>query len=286
MLDTVNRHASGKIEKRGLASMKKRFIILLAALLVLSISLSGCSAINSAKESVEASKNAGIDVDGGWTINDDGTYSFAFVITNTTEDKVAARILYHVDALDEEGNRIPYTDSFYNSGDPLLLKQLMPGKSYVECSWVTDPGTENMFEKTPASFECTVEDISWSDAAAAPVLDITDVQAEVTDDIFAGPDDGPLELKGMPVVWTSYSVTLKNNGQEDFTWSDMGEGYGLFIYVIFRDGDGNIMGGIEAFDEDGRSGGTIAAGEELVLKMGAPAPEGAKTELYPVVNER
>ena len=37
-------------------------------------------------------------------------------------------------------------------------------------------------------------------------------------------------------------------------------------------------------DENGGSGNTIAAGEELVLKMSAPVPEGVKTELYPVVN--
>ena len=264
--------------------MKKRFIIMLAALLVLSISLSGCSAINSAKESVEASKTAGIDVDGGWTIDDDGGFSFAFVITNTTEDKIAARILYHVDALDEEGNRIPYTEPFFNTGDPLLLKQLMPGKSYVECASLDAAGNANMFEKAPASFECTVEDISWNSAIAGPALDITDVQEEVTDDIFVGLDDEPLDYNGMPVDMISYTVTLKNNGEKDFTWSDEGEGYGLLVYVVYRDGDGNIIGGTMAFDENGGSGNTIAAGEELVLKMSAPVPEGVKTELYPVVN--
>ena len=97
-------------------------------------------------------------------------------------------------------------------------------------------------------------------------------------------DDEPLDYNGMPVDMISYTVTLKNNGEKDFTWSDEGEGYGLLVYVVYRDGDGNIIGGTMAFDENGGSGNTIAAGEELVLKMSAPVPEGVKTELYPVVN--
>ena len=215
-------------------------------------SMTACSKVS---EKVSELKGEGISVEEGWTIHEDGSFVYAAVLENTTEDKILKSGVIHVRALDEEGN-----DLCVSSLDPGInsFGNLYPGEktAVVVDSYVND---ETLFSGTPVKFEYSIYETKWVKESELPYISIKDAERIAT--------NGYTNI---------YSFTLKNNSDIDFDWKKIKDEQNMYtlncyVYEIIRNGEGNIVGGsqLDTYIYEEETGyPVIGAGEETSTEAG------------------
>ena len=228
-------------------------VIAIFLLLMMTVLPASCSMVEDS--SLMKGNPKKISVEKGWTVKDDGSYTFAFVIENTS-DKVLTNCEINVYAYDAEGNKIePKEDNYINTVGPLW-----PGEKTVigeELETTKDP-EYRMWNETPASFDYTLH-ASWDSECEEPHLVLEG--AEPTDGEFS--ED-----------CYYYDLRVRNAGTEDYDWAQARiDNETLFtpvpnFYAVARDADGNITG-MEWMpeDDDSKTPSVIPAGETVTVKV-------------------
>ncbi len=221
-----------------------------AMMLILAVSLSSCSKIDEAKKAIEDSKTAGVKVEDGWTINDNGEFMYVAVVENTT-DKTITKGELHLEGLDAEGNVLNDKDI-----DPGLftIGTIFPGEKamYMICSANNGEDGNSLWPETPTEFRYEVSDIVLGETDR-PHITIEDAERIITN--------------GDSYI---YKLTLKNNSEKDFDWQQLYDNNGnLEINELLRDGDGKIIGMVTLWPDEYEQSGkypVIPAGGEITTE--------------------
>lgn len=237
--------------------MKRKHILLSFFLVILLFVSAGCTGNTSENTDM-------VITDGGWTVLDDGTFSFAFIIENNYESPLNADNI-RIDAFDSDGSIIATEDGYagtFPSGN------LRPGEKTAIVWSSEDSGLS--WTDPPASFEAGIKHISRGDDNL-PFITITDSVPEYFNE-FGG---------------ATYNVTLRNEGKEDFLWSlnDPMNDQALMIAAVARNSEGKITGGGYAYPlrADGdllNEDILIPAGEEVSVRLYAQLNTAGEYEFY------
>lgn len=221
-----------------------------AMMLILAVSISSCSKIDEAKKALDDSKTAGVEVEDGWTIKDNGEFMYVAVVENTT-DKTITKGNIHLVGLDEEGNVLndPDVDPGINT-----MGTIFPGEKamYMICSANNGEDGNSLWSRTPATFRCEVSEIVWGET------DQPHITIENAERIMTNGDS------------YYYKLTLKNNSEEDFDWQQLRDNYGdLEINEVLKDVDGKIIGMTILWPDEYEQSGSypvIPAGGEITTE--------------------
>ena len=202
-------------------TMRRTGIIILS-LLLMAASLAACGGGN--EEPVEEK----LKVEEGWTIEDDGAYTFAFVFENISDEVLESAKVYPI-GYDADGNVLDMGD---NKGTFMGIGPLRPGEKTVigEELWAIRDMGSFFWSETPASFGYEIKDAKWSSDSKQPhiVMENVEVVAENGDAIM-------------------YNLTLRNAGSEDFDWQKAlndttGMTKNIIPAVVMRDDEGKVKG--------------------------------------------
>lgn len=200
----------------------RRTGIIILSLLLMAASLTACGGGN--EEPVEEK----LKVEEGWTIEDDGAYTYAFVFENVSDEVLESAEFYPV-GYDADGNEM---DKGENDRVFMPIGTLYPGEKTVigeELSMTRDMGPY-FWSETPASFGYEIKNAKWKSDSNKPHIVLENAE-EVA-------DNGDASV---------YSVTLRNAGGEDFDWQkaandSSGQSQNLIPCVVQKDADGKIKG--------------------------------------------
>ena len=207
--------------------MKKKTICFIAciSLLMMVLMLPACG--GGSEQPIEEK----LKVEEGWTIEEGGGFTYAFVFENTS-DEVLSTARAYVSGYDAEGNKIDMGDF---EGSFMSIGPLRPGEKTAigeELSYTRD-NPFDIWAETPVSFGCEVKNALWMKECQKPYLVIDNV--EVLSTLWNGTD-----------YYNEYSVTVRNAGEKDFDWeaaqNNTTSGSTPNILAVDRDSDGEIKG--------------------------------------------
>ena len=229
-----------------------RKILLTAVAVLLAMILCSCSAITG---SVEV-------IDQGWTIKDNGQFSYAFILQNNGEEP-ASYVVATVDGYDQDGSRIgkgDWENTFDESGT------LRPGEKTAVCMSFDESVDSSDYETVPSSFRLSVQKMP--------------MKGEFIDYLKHKERNPYITIEN-----TGHLATFKNHSDEDYddSWvynggEPQGESSFMFVTAVFRDDEGNIIGASRAFP-DGDSI-QIAAGEEKTMELYCQNEMSENVEFY------
>lgn len=241
--------------------MKKKTICFIAciSLLMMVLMLPACG--GGSEQPIEEK----LKVEEGWTIEDDGAYTYAFVFENISDEVLESAEFYPV-GYDADGNEM---DKGENDRVFMPMGTLYPGEKTVigeEMSMTRDMGPY-FWSETPASFGYEIKNAKWKSDSNKPHIVLENAE-EVA-------DNGDASI---------YSVTLRNVGGEDFDWQkaandSSGQSQNLIPCVVQKDADGKIKG-MATFGANSLSYEypLIPAGEAVTLEMIAMADSDENNE--------
>ena len=210
------------LEKGTKMKTIRRIGIIILSLLLMAASLASCG--GGSEEPVEEK----LKVEEGWTIEDDGAYTFAFVFENISDEVLESAKVYPI-GYDADGNVLDMGD---NKGSFMGIGPLRPGEKTVigEELWAIRDIGSFFWSETPASFGYEIKDAKWSSDSKQPhiVMENVEVVAENGDAIM-------------------YNLTLRNAGSEDFDWQKAlndttGMTKNIIPAVVMRDDEGKVKG--------------------------------------------
>lgn len=236
-------------------SKKVRIFRILLSLILMSFMIFSMSACSTVSEKIGEIKGDGISVEEGWTIHEDGSFVYAAVLENTTEDKILKSGVIHVKALDEEGNDICVSDL-----DPGIkyFGNLHPGeKTAVIVDSYNNDGT--LFSGIPVKFEYYIYETKWEKESELPYISVEDAERFSTNGYT-----------------NNYSFTINNSSDIDFDWKKIKDEQNIntlncYICEIIRNDEGKIVGGSELYNyiyEEETGYPVIGAGEETSTEAG------------------
>lgn len=200
----------------------RRTGIIILSLLLMAASLAACG--GRSEEPVEEK----LKVEEGWTIEDDGAFTYAFVFENISDEVLESAEFYPV-GYDADGNEM---DKGENDRVFMPIGTLYPGEKTVigeELSMTRDMGPY-FWSETPASFGYEIKNAKWKSDSNKPHIVLENAE-EVADN-------------GDAIM---YNLTLRNAGSEDFDWQKAlndttGMTKNIIPAVVMRDDEGKVKG--------------------------------------------
>ena len=206
-------------DKKKHLMMTALIVLMMAAMMILS---TGC--VGKTEDFVET--------ESGWTIEEDGHYTYACIIKNISEEKIISSASVVTNGLDAEGNIMAKLPDFQH--DEFMIGPIMPGGKVAVSfdRFYSEEPTLKAWETTPAAFSFNVN--------LKKLSGLQDKEAESIPDIRIA----SAELTHNDSDFVTYEIVLENNGEEDVNvdLTDI-EGSMISIIAVCRDGDGNITGG-------------------------------------------
>lgn len=226
-------------EKKKRLMMTALIVLLMAAFMILT---TGCT----------GKTEDFVETESGWTIEEDGHFTYACIIKNVSEEKIISSASVVTNGLDADGNIMAKLPEFQN--DQLMIGPIMPGGKValaLDRAYSEEPVFQE-WETTPAAFSFNVNLKKLSGTQGKEAESIPDIRIVSAEQTYGDYD------------FVQYTIVLENNGKEDVNVDLTGAGDSMIsIIAVCRDGDGNITGGCTGDFETEDGILSIPAGEKV-----------------------